>query len=71
MLAAVRTRLGIESDDVAATLIGLAYENGQFTVTLAHDEQFEVFGLPEGTTVEVIEQAPGAGFNLIIWITVF
>lgn len=38
-------------------------ENGQFTVTLAHDEQFEVFGLPEGTTVEVIEQAPGAGFT--------
>lgn len=33
MVAAVRARLGIENDDIARTLIGLAYENGQLSYT--------------------------------------
>ncbi len=35
MVAAVRARLGIDSDDTARTLIGLAYENGQLSYTNA------------------------------------
>ncbi len=37
--------------------------NGQFTVTLSHGDQFEIFDLPEGTKVTVVETTPGAGFN--------
>ncbi len=42
-------------------------ENGQFTVTLKHDEQLEVFGLPAGTEVTVVEQNPSAGFTPSYW----
>lgn len=41
--------------------------NGQFTVTLKHDEQLEVFGLPAGTTATVVEQNPAAGFTPAYW----
>ncbi len=37
--------------------------NGQFTVELAHDEQFEVFGLPAGTEATVVETEYGDGFT--------
>ena len=42
-------------------------ENGRFTVQLAHGQQFEVFGLPAGTTAVVIEQDPAAGFTPAYW----
>lgn len=41
--------------------------NGQFAVTLKHDEQFEVFGLPAGTTATVVETAYGMGFTPAYW----
>ncbi len=37
--------------------------NGQFTVQLAHEQQFEVFGLPTGTVATVVETVSGAGFS--------
>ncbi len=37
MVAAVRTRLGLASDDDARTLIGLAYEHGQLSYTDANN----------------------------------
>lgn len=37
MVAAVRARLGLDSDDTARTLIGLAYENGQLSFTDANN----------------------------------
>ena len=37
--------------------------NGQFTVQLAHEQQFEVFGLPTGTVATVIETEKGNGFT--------
>ena len=42
-------------------------ENGQFTVQLAHGQQFEVFGLPAGTTAEVVETEYGNGFTPVYW----
>ena len=41
--------------------------NGQFTITLAHDQNFEIFGLPAGTTATVVEQSPGTGFTPVYW----
>lgn len=41
--------------------------NGQFTVMLKHDQQFEVFGLPAGTTAVVVEESPGTGFVPAYW----
>jgi len=41
--------------------------NGQFTVQLKHDEQFEVFGLPAGTTATVVEKNPATGFTPAYW----
>lgn len=40
---------------------------GKFTVTLKHGEQFEVFGLPAGTTANVVEQDPATGFTPAYW----
>ena len=37
--------------------------NGQFTVQLAHEQQFEVLGLPTGTVATVVETASGIGFT--------
>ncbi len=37
--------------------------NGTFTVTLKHNEQIEIFGLPAGTVATVVEQTPSAGFT--------
>ena len=37
--------------------------NGQFTVQLAHEEQFEVFGLPTGTVATVVETVFSTGFT--------
>ncbi len=37
MVAAVRARLGLDSDETARTLIGLAYENGQLSYTNANN----------------------------------
>ena len=42
-------------------------EAGKFTVTLAHDDHLEVFGLPAGTTVTVVEQNPPTGFTASYW----
>lgn len=41
--------------------------NGQITVTLKHDEQFEIFGLPEGTTATVVETESSDGFTPAYW----
>ncbi len=41
--------------------------NGSFTVTLSHDEQIEIFGLPAGTTAAVTERDPGTGFTAAYW----
>lgn len=38
-------------------------ENGGFTVSLHHNEQLEIFGLPTGTIATVTERTPGAGFT--------
>ena len=37
--------------------------DGVFTVTLKNNESLEVFGLPEGTGVSVVELNPAAGFT--------
>ncbi len=39
-------------------------ENGLFKVYLKHYEQLELFDLPEGTVATVVEQNPGAGFDI-------
>lgn len=36
---------------------------GCFTVTLRHDQQVQILGLPEGTVAYVTEPQPGAGFT--------
>jgi len=41
--------------------------NGKFTVTLKHDEQLEVFGLPAGTIATVVETEKGNGFTPAYW----
>jgi len=41
--------------------------NGQFAVELKHEEQFEIFGLPAGTTATVVEQTPAKGFTPAYW----
>ncbi len=41
--------------------------DGKFTVTLKHDEQLEVFGLPAGTEATVVEMNPAAGFTPAYW----
>ncbi len=41
--------------------------DGKFTVTLKHDEQLEIFGLPAGTVATVVEQNPAAGFTPAYW----
>ena len=38
-------------------------ENGSFEITLKHDQQLMVTGLPEGTMAKVTEPNPGAGFT--------
>ena len=42
-------------------------ENGRFTVQLAHGQQFELFGLPAGTTATVVEIEHGNGFTPVYW----
>lgn len=37
--------------------------NGSFEISLKHNEQFELFGLPEGTVATVVEKNPGTGFT--------
>ncbi len=41
--------------------------NGQFTVQLAHEQQFEVFGLPVGTVATVEEIDIKTGFTPAYW----
>jgi len=41
--------------------------NGKFNVSLKHNEQFEIFGLPEGTVATVVEANPGTGFTAQYW----
>lgn len=41
--------------------------DGSFTVTLGHDEQLEIFGLPAGTVASVTEPEPGDGFTPSYW----
>ncbi len=41
--------------------------DGKFTVTLKHDEQLEMFGLPAGTVATVVEQNPATGFTPVYW----
>jgi pilin isopeptide linkage protein len=41
--------------------------HGQFTVQIAHEQQFEVYGLPAGTVATVIETAYGDGFAPTYW----
>ncbi len=54
------------SGDSAITSI-TTETNGQFTVELAHDEQFEVFDLPAGAVATVMETAYGNGFTPAYW----
>ncbi len=42
-------------------------ENGQFQISLAHDQQFEVFDLPAGTKAVVVEKNPETGFTPAYW----
>ncbi len=41
--------------------------NGQFTIGLAHGEQFEIFGLPAGTEATVEETGYGDAFTPAYW----
>lgn len=43
-------------------------ENGSFTVSLKHNEKLEILDLPEGTTADVKEKTPGAGFNVSYFV---
>ncbi|MBE7065527.1 MAG: hypothetical protein E7384_06940 [Ruminococcaceae bacterium] len=36
---------------------------GSLEISLKHNEQFELFGLPEGTVATVVETEPGTGFT--------
>ena len=40
---------------------------GRFTITLEHDEQFEIFGLPAGTKATVKEKKYPKGFTPVYW----
>lgn len=42
-------------------------ENGQFSVTLKHEEQITLFDLPTGTVAKVTERNPGTGFTVQYW----
>ena len=39
-------------------------QEGCFTMTLKHDQQVQIFGLPEGTVAYVTEPEPGVGFTV-------
>ncbi len=41
--------------------------NGGFSLTLAHNEQFTVLGLPAGTVATITEPNPGTGFAAAYW----
>ncbi len=41
--------------------------NGQFTITLKHNEHYEIFGIPAGTVATVVEENPGTGFTPAYW----
>ncbi len=40
---------------------------GRFQITLGHNDQLELYGLPEGTEVTVTELDPAAGFTPSYW----
>ena len=50
------------SADASVTSVTVG-NDGTFTVTLKNNEEFTVYGLPEGTTATVVEENPGAGFT--------
>ncbi len=42
-------------------------ENGQFNITLSHDDQLEIFDLPKGTIAAVVENTVLNGFTANYW----
>lgn len=60
-MTASKTFLASNTD---ATLTSVTTDqNGTFTVTLGHGESVEIFNLPEGTQVKVVETTYGNGFT--------
>lgn len=61
--------IGTENAEFKAAHTNGAYEtvttdeNGRFTVSLKHDEQFKVLGLPAGTVATVVEKDVAEGFT--------
>ncbi len=41
--------------------------NGSFLLTMSHDEQITILGLPAGTVATVVEEDPGTGFTASYW----
>lgn len=50
------------SGDATVTAVTIGAD-GKVTFSLKHDEQFEIYGLPEGTKATVVELNPTAGFT--------
>ncbi len=48
--------------DNTTTVSPVTTVNGEFEVTLKHDEHILIEGLPAGTVATVVEQTPGTGF---------
>ena len=63
--------IGTENNSFTASMNGTETVvntlNGTFRITLKHGDQFEIFGIPEGTVVTVTETNPGAGFEAAYW----
>ncbi len=51
------------AENTSGTIDTVTTVNGQFTVTLKDNESLEVFGIPEGTGVVVVETNPAEGFT--------
>ncbi|MBR6577515.1 MAG: hypothetical protein IKK74_01080, partial [Clostridia bacterium] len=50
------------SGDATVTAVTIGAD-GKVTFSLKHNEEFEIYGLPEGTKATVVELNPGAGFT--------
>ncbi len=54
------------SGDATVTAVTVGAD-GKVTFSLKHNEEFEIYGLPEGTKAFVVELNPGAGFTSVYY----
>ncbi len=65
-IGTANAQLSVKQTGQEATTL-MTDEKGSFLITLKHNEQLEIFNLPEGTLAQVVEEAPGLGFTPSYW----